>query len=684
MDDQELDVERKRANRNGTAVQARAQGTPGRSTLTGRMPASAASIARAVVTQLRAASADSEPTDVHALAAHGMSGSGGSVPHLDTIQKSFGHHDISGVRAHVGGRAEQASAAMGAHAYASGDQVAFAKAPDVHLAAHELAHVVQQRGGVRLAGGVGREGDQYERHADSVADLVVQGKSAQGLLDTMAHRGSTGGSAVQQFASTDPVVSQARLTMAIGHASPRQAGAIADQLQAGLDAHTPTISLHFEAGEDHYDLLITRAAALPALGRANAREITSTDGEMCEAPPPSSAPRGHSEITGGGATFTQGIAAAIGALAGPEGTEQELAMRLNVPVPALGPAARLTGALTLRVAHERVGSPHGHERAEPSTYQVEAHLQLGGGVDVGIFEARLLGGFQVEAHGVNPSHAATMLLFALEHRLHEVNFQTANLLFGHDFDAAALRGMSEGDSADLAGTVSVEGRLSAPPGAGHTEVEASAGLSHHYVTERGEHEVEEHEYTMFDASGHIAAEVGHGNGLEGWVEAHLPVGSGAREAEPEIEIRVRGHVHASGASAMIFDTLSSLIGLLLTQLESAPDDSSAAATRLHRIRAGLGDLSAAASVSIARVAHDSAASVDEHGVGGSIGMELSLEFEGRNASVSLRAVHEIEAEVAHIGEVRYERMTELPLRVPPGLLGEPASHAEPAPAREAR
>ncbi len=52
MDDHELDVERKRANRSGAAPQARPSGTPGRSTLTARMPASAAAIARAVITQL--------------------------------------------------------------------------------------------------------------------------------------------------------------------------------------------------------------------------------------------------------------------------------------------------------------------------------------------------------------------------------------------------------------------------------------------------------------------------------------------------------------------------------------------------------------------------------------------------------------------------------------------------------
>jgi hypothetical protein len=56
-------------------------------------------------------------------------------------------------------------------------------APSVHTAAHEAAHVVQQRGGVQLKGGVGETGDAYERHADTVADAVVAGRSAEDLLD---------------------------------------------------------------------------------------------------------------------------------------------------------------------------------------------------------------------------------------------------------------------------------------------------------------------------------------------------------------------------------------------------------------------------------------------------------------------------------------------------------------------
>jgi hypothetical protein len=131
-------------------------------------------------------------------AAHGVGSGGGPMPHGETIQRAFGRHDVSGVEAHVGGSAETASRAIGAEAYATGNRVAFAGPPSLHIAAHEAAHVVQQRGGVQLKGGVGEVGDVYERHADAVADAVVQGKSAEGLLDR--HSGGARGGAVRSAA----------------------------------------------------------------------------------------------------------------------------------------------------------------------------------------------------------------------------------------------------------------------------------------------------------------------------------------------------------------------------------------------------------------------------------------------------------------------------------------------------
>jgi len=139
-----------------------------------------------------------DTSGVHAAAAHGLSGSGGALPHGGTIQQAFGGYDISNVTAHTDGAASQGAAAMGADAYATGSSIAFKGAPDLHTAAHEAAHVVQQEAGVSLSGGVGKVGDSYERHADKVADAVVAGKSAEPILSEMA--GGGGGGSVQQKA----------------------------------------------------------------------------------------------------------------------------------------------------------------------------------------------------------------------------------------------------------------------------------------------------------------------------------------------------------------------------------------------------------------------------------------------------------------------------------------------------
>ncbi len=122
---------------------------PGKRTLTSRLPP--------VQRASRPGPAESEPADhcelvgpghgspipplgdVHAAAAHGTSGAGGALPHLDQIQRSFGRHDVSKVVAHTNERAAAGAEAMGADAFAAGDHVAFRRQPDLHTAAHEAA-----------------------------------------------------------------------------------------------------------------------------------------------------------------------------------------------------------------------------------------------------------------------------------------------------------------------------------------------------------------------------------------------------------------------------------------------------------------------------------------------------------------------------------------------------------------
>ncbi|HWN71312.1 MAG TPA: DUF4157 domain-containing protein [Haliangium sp.] len=153
--------------------------------------------------QARGNVAAGEPGSIHAAAAAGVSETGSALPHLDRIQTAFGAHAVSHVRAHVGGQARQASEHMGAEAYATGDHVAFRSQPDLHTAAHEAAHVVQQRAGVQLTNGVGQAGDTYERQADAVADAVVAGGSAEALLGQSSGSASSPGSAVSMVQRTE-------------------------------------------------------------------------------------------------------------------------------------------------------------------------------------------------------------------------------------------------------------------------------------------------------------------------------------------------------------------------------------------------------------------------------------------------------------------------------------------------
>lgn len=127
-----------------------------------------------------------EADDPHQIAEDGVSSMGTQLPYMAKIQSAFGAYDIRNVKAHLDQGAASATERLGAKAYATGERIAFSDTPDLHTAAHEAAHVIQQRRGVTLSGGVGTSEDEYERHADNVADAVVQGKSAEALLDRYA------------------------------------------------------------------------------------------------------------------------------------------------------------------------------------------------------------------------------------------------------------------------------------------------------------------------------------------------------------------------------------------------------------------------------------------------------------------------------------------------------------------
>jgi hypothetical protein len=97
--------------------------------------------------------------------------------------------DLSGVRVHTGAESQAAAQAVGAKAYAVGQDIHFgagqyqpATAEGQHLLAHEVAHTVQQAGGAsgwqpKLE--IGSATDPAELEADRAADAMVAGRSAQ-------------------------------------------------------------------------------------------------------------------------------------------------------------------------------------------------------------------------------------------------------------------------------------------------------------------------------------------------------------------------------------------------------------------------------------------------------------------------------------------------------------------------
>lgn len=160
-----------------------------------------------------------------AVAQAGTAGAGSSLPYFDQIQRSFGRHDVSSVRSHQGGETTQAAGALGAQAFAVGDAVGFASSPDLHTAAHEAAHVVQQRSGVQLKGGIdGGASDPYERHSDAVADAVVRGESAEHLLGGGPSHTMTG-APVQRKVTVNPVTLAAEDKLSVlGDGTPGKPG----------------------------------------------------------------------------------------------------------------------------------------------------------------------------------------------------------------------------------------------------------------------------------------------------------------------------------------------------------------------------------------------------------------------------------------------------------------------------
>jgi hypothetical protein len=121
---------------------------------------------------------------VHPAVQSEINTSRGGGTSLDTgVQSRFSESlgDLSDVRVHTDDRSDQLNRSVSARAFATGTDVFFARgeyspgsASGDRLIAHELAHVVQQRGAP--AGGpltVSNPGDALETEADAVANQIT-------------------------------------------------------------------------------------------------------------------------------------------------------------------------------------------------------------------------------------------------------------------------------------------------------------------------------------------------------------------------------------------------------------------------------------------------------------------------------------------------------------------------------
>ncbi|HEY6033080.1 MAG TPA: DUF4157 domain-containing protein [Kofleriaceae bacterium] len=489
---------------------------------------------------------------VQSAAAHGLSGSGSTLPHLAAIQQSFGRHDVSAIQAHVGGRAAEGAAAMGAEGFAAGNAVAFAGSPDLHLAAHEAAHVVQQRAGVQLKGGVGEVGDAYERHADAVADLVVQGKSAESLLDQMAPSGAAaGGGGVQRFVvqrreivEHDPAHIRDRLEGLLDHASSSEQSHIVAALRAV--AHGDARNLMFWIGDDHYQLDIAHDTAVQIVDayqhvQAEARAHPEHQ---------------HARTRPSG--FTRVLGRVIGVCAGDEGTFGSATVELELPAE---PGETAIIGFSVTTSHEEDG------------IHVSAAIELGAGVGIAsIAELRAVAGLHAQAVGTTGERAAENLVIGLRAAAHEL----APDLTGWLFDGSELRRdahtLAPGESADASVSASLGVRL----GDDHSaQLEATAGVSEHEHVRGAEGGAVETTATMWDFTGSLTLPFGGDNGVKAEMEAHFP----SEPGEPtELALKLEGEIQFSEAGYVAVHLIALLQQMIAHFSEAGANPNRATAT----------------------------------------------------------------------------------------------------------
>jgi hypothetical protein len=559
----------------------------------------------------------------HDVAARGTSGTGGALPHLQLIQESFGRHDVSGVSAHVGGAAAEASTALGARAYAFGNDVAFGDTPDLHTAAHEAAHVVQQRGGVQLEGGIGEDGDPHERHADAVADAVVRGDSAEGLLDTYAPAG--GAPSVQrriQRLHAEGATATSTLLFRLGNARDSQldiiAGLLVDQLTAG---GTEPFSMQVELGAERLDLVDIPHRDIVRLSEAVADQRDETARRAHAA---GAAGATHEVHVGAIADLTNILDTVIAAAGGLEGDGADLQMIAHIPFEVCA----VVLALHLQIEHGEEG------------YRVVAEPRVGLGTPSAPApgpdseHADALAGYRIEAQGHDSHMAAQLVVNGVEHSLNSL-LAIVGGVTTDDAERSGREGMTESDFVDTSLGIAARGEATSAATADDpaTSFEGEVGVAQHWRAE-GEDGAEEMAYQSFDF--HTRDTI-HGCGIE--VEAHAVLRTGTllpgEHAPDMFKVKFFGTTHADGMATWMGSMLFTCLDLMIQAGEAAEAHGIVTAARAAQNRANIAGALGA----------DAVAAGAHHGAHVGIGVELT----GGTHSPTVLAIHlETESEL-HVG-----------------------------------